>query len=107
VFSSEHKTLSSEHKALSNAEIAHLMKATEDARGRKRISPREMETKLLEICSGKFLPIKLLAELLGRTHDTLRVHYLTPMVKKGLLEQRFPDVPNHPHQGYRTAVRGQ
>ena len=37
-----------------------------------------------------------IADILDRTTETLRIHYLNRMVKEGLLELRYPDKPNHP-----------
>ncbi len=35
--------------------------------------------------------LRALSELLGRSPDTIHTHYLSRMVKEGILELRFPD----------------
>ncbi|MFM7641836.1 MAG: hypothetical protein ACKO45_09840 [Cyanobium sp.] len=34
--------------------------------------------------------------------DNLSECHLVPMVKQGLLELRYPDIPTHPEQAYRS-----
>ena len=65
-----------------------------------------MESVILALCSGQFLSLKALAGLVNRSADTLRVHYISSMVKRGLLDLQFPDRPNHPNQEYRTHGEG-
>jgi ATP-dependent DNA helicase RecG len=58
------------------------------------------------LCSEQSLQLRELAELLGRKADTLRVHYLNPMVEEGLLRLRYPALPNHPKQAYEVTDKG-
>jgi len=57
---------------------------------------------LLDLCANDFLTLRTLADLLDRSPDSIRNHYLTPMLDEGLIELRYPGSPNHPNQGYRT-----
>lgn len=50
------------------------------------------------------MPAKDLAALLNRDAENLQGRIFAGMVKKGLIELRFPDVPNRPDQAYRTAA---
>ncbi len=50
------------------------------------------------------LPLRTLGDLLDRTPDTIRNHYVNPMLQQGLLEARYPDEPTHPQQAYRTLL---
>ncbi|MFM7642955.1 MAG: hypothetical protein ACKO45_15580 [Cyanobium sp.] len=34
--------------------------------------------------------------------DNPSERHLVPMVKQGLLERRYPDIPTHPEQAYRS-----
>ncbi len=61
-----------------------------------------MERAILALCRGRFVPLRELGNLLQRAPRSLRDHYLSPMVKEGRIELRYPDRPNHPAQGYRT-----
>jgi ATP-dependent DNA helicase RecG len=61
-----------------------------------------VEKTILEMCEDRFVSLRTLAELLGRAPDSVRNHYVIPLVRRGLLVPRFPNHPNHPRQGYRT-----
>lgn len=67
-----------------------------------RVPQQVMEDALVALCRGRFLSIKVLAQLLNRAPDTLRVHYINRLIGKGLLQARFPQLPNHPHQDYQA-----
>ncbi|WP_460205316.1 Fic family protein [Scytonema sp. NUACC21] len=61
-----------------------------------------MEQTIRQLCQDSFLTHKQLEKLLGRSATTLRVNYLSTMVKTGQLELQYPDKPTHPEQAYRT-----
>ncbi|MEH2337368.1 ATP-binding protein [Nostoc sp.] len=71
-------------------------------RNKRKVSIDIMEATILKLCQGRFLNHKQLQELLNRSHNTLRLGYLSKMQKKGQLELRYPEKPTHPNQGYRT-----
>ena len=54
-----------------------------------------------QLCSDQWRTGAWLAGLLNRQPQNLSDRHLSPMVKDGLLERRFPDIPNHPEQAYR------
>lgn len=58
---------------------------------------------ILQLCEQYYLTATHLAELMDRNPTSLRSRFLTPMVRSGLLELRYPDKPNRPDQAYRTA----
>jgi hypothetical protein len=65
--------------------------------------PREqMRDVVLTLCRGHYVPLKVLAEALGRSEDALRKDHLNPLVADRLLERQYPTQPNHPGQAYRT-----
>ena len=66
-----------------------------------RANPADVRTVILALCSERYLSLRELAELLGRRPASVQNHYLTPMVREGVLQQRYPGNPNHPNQGYR------
>lgn len=90
---------SSEHDAAQRSELLALGASL---RATRRASPDEVRRTLLELCRGRYLTLPLLAELTGRTADTLRVHYVSKLVAEGRLALRFPEQPTHPSQAYRT-----
>ncbi|MCZ8165506.1 ATP-binding protein [Silanimonas sp.] len=59
---------------------------------------------ILRLCSARFLSVRELSELLGRTPETLRDGYVAKLADEGLLELRYPDNRSHPEQAYRTRV---
>lgn len=58
---------------------------------------------ILQLCTGRFLTASLLGQLLDRSHVGLRTRYLYPMVREGLLLQKYPQATNRPDQAYTTA----
>lgn len=71
----------------------------------KRKMPRdELIVVILQLCSGRFITLGCLAELVSRNPDNLRDQYLSPLVKEKKLELAFPTTPNHMRQAYCTAV---
>ena len=81
-----------------------LLSLAEPARNRKKLPVAEMEGLVLQLCEARWLTSKELAELLSRDAENLQSRILGGMVKKQLLELRFPDVPNRPDQAYRTVA---
>jgi hypothetical protein len=73
---------------------------------KKRKLPREeLIAVILQLCSGRFITLGCLAELVSRNPDNLRDQYLSPLVKEQKLELAFPTTPNHMRQAYcATAV---
>ena len=57
---------------------------------------------IVALCNGRWLTTRELGALLQRAADNLQTRFLTAMVREGLLELRFPDVPNRPDQAYRS-----
>jgi len=71
-------------------------------------APREIvRATILALCSGRFLSLRELADLLDRNPETLRNEYITKMVKAGRLELRYPEQPRHRQQAYRSASEGE
>ena len=80
---------------------AELVDQTAHVRG-YRPPAQEMRRVLQTLCRDRYLSLAQLAYLVGRNPEGLRTRYLTPMVREGLLQLRYPNVPNHSRQGYRT-----
>lgn len=60
--------------------------------------------KVLRLCRGRYLSSAQLAELLGKSVNTIRAHYVYPLVREGLLEPKYPG-GRKSNQAYRTAQR--
>ncbi len=122
--SSEHMAGSSEHLAGSSVHLAGssehlgpgssvqmggnpehwtmLLELAHPVRSRRKTSRNEVETTILKLCGERDLTLKELQELLGRRAESLRVHYLNSLARRGLIRLRFPESVSHPYQGYRT-----
>jgi len=100
--SSVHLVPSSVH--LPDSSVHSALRSLVDERflGRKKVSNTLMEETILILCSGQFLTLNQLADLLKRSPKTIRTHYLNQLVKRKVLELKYPDKHTHPNQGYRT-----
>ncbi len=81
-----------------------LLSLAEPARLKGKLPAAEMQALVLRLCDDRWLTSKDLAALLNRDAENLQGRILGGMVKNGLLELRFPDVPNRPDQAYRTVI---
>jgi hypothetical protein len=66
-----------------------------------RLQPSIVREAILELCA-EYKSLPELASALARSEMSLRRHYISAMVREGLLEMEFPDRANHPTQRYRT-----
>ncbi len=100
---SEHYAPNSEHYEVNSEHYKRLQLIAAPVREKGRTSKELVEQIILELCSQHYLQLRTLAELLGRGPDSIRNHYVSPMLERGLLKLRYPEQPNHPQQAYRTA----
>jgi ATP-dependent DNA helicase RecG len=82
-----------------------LSRTAESVRNQGKPRRGQMEAAILELCAGRWLLLRDLAELLARTPDWLRKNYLSPMVEQHALVHRYPGSPRHSRQAYRAAPR--
>lgn len=73
--------------------------------GKRAPSRAQMEQAILQACRGKFRTALELAHDLDRSAETLSRHYLSRMVKAGLLELQYPHTPTRKGQAYRTCAQ--
>ncbi|MDI9417851.1 MAG: ATP-binding protein [Euryarchaeota archaeon] len=99
---SEYLGPSSELLNESSEYFKQLEQIARAAKERGKVPKEVMERIILELCKDYFLNLRVLADLLNRTPDSLRINYLSRMVKEGTLELRYPNKPTHPDQGYRA-----
>jgi ATP-dependent DNA helicase RecG len=105
---SEHEDFHSEHSEASSAsEAAHknLIAIALPVRNKRRADPAVVKAVIFELCLERFISLKDLSDLLTRSPDTLRTHYLAGMITEKLLELRYPEQINHPHQAYRSCPK--
>jgi ATP-dependent DNA helicase RecG len=84
---------------------SELLSLAEPARLKPRLPAAEMQAVVLRLCNARWLTSKDLAALLSRDAENLQGRILAGLVKRGLLELRFPDVPNRPDQAYRMVSK--
>lgn len=78
---------------------AALTAALDGGALQKRMQPERMRALIASVCHGRYVSLRNLAALLGRSEASLRKHYLNPMVEEGTLA-RLHALPSHPHQAY-------
>jgi ATP-dependent DNA helicase RecG len=101
---SEHFSESSEHLPENSEHYQHLLQIAAPVRDNKHSKKEIVRQIIQELCSGQYLSLQTLAELLGRNRDSIRNHYITPMLSEGLLELKHPELTNHPQQAYKTVL---
>ncbi|MBD2793281.1 RNA-binding domain-containing protein [Xenorhabdus szentirmaii] len=72
------------------------------AREKKRLSNEMMDSIVLELCKGHFIPLHIIAMLVNRTPQNVREKQLSPLVEQGKLRLAFPHAKRHKRQGYIT-----
>lgn len=82
-----------------------LKRIAEPIRAKKKASQDEVRIVIARVCAPDYMPLKVLAQLLGRSPEYLRIKRLNEMVASGELSERFPNTPSHPQQGYKAAKR--
>jgi ATP-dependent DNA helicase RecG len=102
--SSEHYEPSSEHYEPSSEHYKRLQEIAAPIREKGRVNKSLVEKVILQLCSEHYLSLRTLADLLDREPDSIRNHYVNPLLSQGLLELKYPAQPNHPHQAYRTKL---
>jgi len=108
--SSVHSGTSSVHSTIfqsdiQNVERLHLESIASIVRDQRRTLPEDMEKTILALCTERYLMRRQLASLLGRNADGLRSRYLTPMVRHGVLQLKYPDTPNREDQAYTSTEK--
>jgi len=85
------------------ADFAVLQRLAAPVASQGKVDSAVMVATIRALCAGRFLTAAHLAALLGRRRDGLRKRFLTPMVRDGLLRQKYPTATNRPDQAYTTA----
>ncbi len=106
--SSEHLGRSSEHLGRSSEHLdvlgdERLLAVAEPVRSKGKAPKHLVEDVIEKLCTSRFLNIQEIAALLDRAPETIRIHYINPMVHAGRLQLRYPGQKNHPQQAYGKA----
>ena len=79
-----------------------LQLLTASPRAKGKIPPMAMREVILALCTGRYVALSSIAELVERDPDALRQQHLKPLVKDGKLRLAFPTAPTHARQAYRA-----
>ncbi len=79
-----------------------LISIAQLAKLNKRLSPKKMESVILQLCQNHWLTRRQISDLVQRNSESMRSRFLAPMVEHGLLQLRYPNNPNRTDQAYRT-----
>ena len=88
---------------LSAAFRNNLEKLAVEPRAKRKVDREVLTRAALAICTGRFVTLRCLAELIQRKPDTLRDQYLSRLVKDRKLMLAFPTTPTHERQAYTTS----
>jgi len=86
-------------------DLARLRDLAAPVAQRKRATPAMVQQTVLALCRGRYLGLRVLAQLLGRNPDgmDLRKRILNPLVANQSLLRAYPN-PNDPRQAYTTGM---
>jgi len=92
------------HKSGHSLRNDELTAIAAPALNQQRLSPKEMEKILLDLCKDRWLTRNEISTLVHRNPESLRQRYINPMVEHGLLRLRYPEKPNRTDQAYTTVI---
>jgi len=86
-------------------DLARLRDLAAPVAQRRRAAPALVQQTVLALCRGRYLGLRVLAQLLGRNPDgmDLRKRILNPLVANQSLLRAYPN-PNDPRQAYTTGM---
>ena len=87
---------------LSEALRSDLEAVASEPRTKRKVDRQVLIDVVLDLCEGRFITLRCLAELVNRKPDTLRDQYLKVLVRQRQLSLAFPKTPNHERQAYTT-----
>ena len=105
---SEHLSADSEHLADDSEHLTvddRLKQIAAPARASHKIPKSQMNEIVLALCETDWLSLRELATMLDRKPDSLRNHYINPLLSAGLLEAKVPGKRNSSQQAYRRKAQ--
>ena len=91
-------------QTLSFSFLEILKKTALEPRTKGRVDRETLIQVILTLCTGRFITLQALAELVARKPNSLRDKYLSKMVKSKQLSLAFPTTPTHERQAYCTTT---
>jgi ATP-dependent DNA helicase RecG len=89
--------------ALSQDLRTELENIATEPRIKNKVNREILTGVILQLCTGRFVMLRCLAELVNRQPETLRDQYLGKLVRERKLALAFPTKPTHEQQAYTTA----
>jgi hypothetical protein len=68
----------------------------------KRMTRKELEKIILEICTNEYLTGNQISRLIGRSSEYLQNEIIPSLIDSQKLIRLFPATPNHQNQAYKT-----
>ena len=84
----------------SESNVASLDVLTKPRRG--KASMAQLQGMILSFCKEDYKSLEEIAKGVGKTIKYLKNRFIARMVNDGLLERKYPNIPTHPDQKYRT-----
>ena len=72
---------------------------------RKKLNLVQLQGMILDVCREDYMTIEEIAKGVGKTIKYLNNGIITKMVAEGQLDRKYPKVPTHPDQRYKTHVK--
>jgi ATP-dependent DNA helicase RecG len=69
-----------------------------------KVDEKVMRATILALCSGRFLTLEQISQLLDRNTTAVRFRFVKNLVAEGFLRLRYPNSPNHPNQAYIAVI---
>lgn len=79
---------------LSEALRSRLEGMASEPRAKGKVDRQVLIDVVLQLCEGRFITLRCLAELVNRKPDTLRDQYLKTLVRQRLIRNAFPKTPS-------------
>ena len=86
--------------ASSVANVDSLGIVTKTRRGKASIA--QLQSMILAFCKEDYKSLEEIAKGVGKTIKYLKNGFIARMVSEGLLERKYPTIPTHPDQKYKT-----
>ncbi len=91
-------------QVLSTGLKQRLLEMANEPRTKGKLDRDVMREVLKAVCSGHYVTVQCIAELVSRQPNSLRNEYLSPMVHDRTLSLAFPKTPTHEKQAYCTTA---
>jgi hypothetical protein len=89
-------------ESLSHSFRSRLEGMASEPRAKGKVDRQVLIDVVLQLCKGRFVTLRCLAQLVNRKPDTLRDQVLNTLVRQRQLSLAFPKTPNHERQAYTT-----